>query len=492
MALNKTPRESALLPFIKAVRDGCGDGVAVKQARYLYLPHPSQLNPESPQQQERYTTYITNAEWHAFPQNTLATMLGRMRFDDATIELPEKIDYLNDDFDGDGLTLKTALKQCASNVLQVKWHVLLADYDGLADVPLSEVSKADAAAAKPRVNVKQYRREDVIKAHYEKRNGVTLLTYLMLQEVGVKFDPETAEETDTVTYLILAIDDIGYYQQKIVQSEDSEDEEGEKYYPKVGGKELQYIPVQFVTDGESQAGELPTSLGFMKPITDLAYARYNVSAWYKESMYMLQPTMTTSGWTDLGLETFKTANGGRDFFQMGSTAINNLPEGVTADVISADMDLGGYERYFTQNQNSVKSQGGSFDDDDGVVKTAKQASIDSAEQTAQLIDVKNGLEDAFKNILYYCGVFEGIYSPDEVSYKGIVIDLVDDFSAVKLTAEEVNTIVNLVMSGLITEERAINELIDGGWLKGDAEKLVAEAKEGLPSVTGANNNNETE
>jgi hypothetical protein len=113
----------------------------------------------------------------------------------------------------------------------MKWHLLVADYNGLSDVDLDSVSIADIELLAPRATIKQYARENVVNWHFDRVNGVMQLSWVQLLERGYKFDEESGEHEKLESYLILALDDNGdYYQQKVVYDEKGEKEKGDPSY----------------------------------------------------------------------------------------------------------------------------------------------------------------------------------------------------------------------------------------------------------------------
>lgn len=471
------PDLDLMLPYIESVRHAIEGSAVVKSKTYRYLPHPSQADTKSESAGIRYNQYIGGAEWDSFPELTERSMLGKLKLDGANVELHDRLEYLINDIDGDGLSLKGGMYQTAKNILEVKWHLLLADYQGLSDLDVSDLSIADLKVLNPRAKIKQYTRENVVTWNYDRINGVMQLTYIMLRELGTEFNYETKKTDEVVSYLVLGLDETGYYQQKIVETKDGQ-VEGERTYVSVGGSVLQWIPIQIATDSEQSAGAMPKGLGFLGSICDLAYARYRVSADYKEAMRMLPPTTYIKGMGEAEWSTFQEVNG-RAYIATGAGAVNMLDGEASIEVIGADTELQSYERYFEQNKSKVQALGGVFKEDASSAKTATESAIDSAEQNATLVDIATGVEQAFKNVILYCGMFEGLYSPDNIEQNkdDVVIEITRDFDRIKLSHEEVRVTLELVMSGLMTKEQAVKKLVAGGWLEGDAETLLQEIEE---------------
>lgn len=464
---------------VQSVRDAVAGSVFVKDKSTDYLPNPSEIDTTSPDAVARYNRYLQGAEWDAYPEQTLRSMLGKLRVDDAVVELPDSVAYLSEDTDGDGMSLKAMMQQSASELLQVKWQCLVADYQGLTDVAIEDISVAELSALDARPVIKAYSRENVIYPHYSRINGKLQMSYLMLREVGSTFDQGTMVDTPVKSYLILALDEEGnYYQQKITDGGNASLVEGERNYVTVGNTPLKWLPVQFVMDEQGVTGKLPKELGFLAPICDLTYARYQMSAEYKEAMRSMPPTRDVLGLAGTKMDQFKEANG-RSYYATGANAVNFLPEGVSVELNSANMEVEFYERYFAANEDKIRSLGGVIVSDQSSDKTATEVSTNAAEQNARLTSIADGIEAAYKRIISYCMMFEGAASQDnvEASMDLITLELNRDFAAAKLTTDEVRAIQELVLNGLLTRKMAIEKLLAGGWLMGDIEQILADLEQ---------------
>lgn len=465
--------EAALmLPKIQETRTALDGEFFVKQAGYDLLPHPSDGDKTTVDAKNRYEIYRSNAEYQNYGGQTLASLLGRMKIKEADLQLPEKLAYLLESADNDGTSLVGMLDQTASEIMSIKWQVLVADYLGLSELDLMDVSIEDVKRANPRATIKAYNRDKVVNWHFSRINGVMQLTYIMLREDGTQFNPATAEHTAVESYLVLALDDDGaYYQQKIVKKS-AGIEAGERSYVTVSGSTLDWLPVAFASDTEIKAGSLPKQMGFISPICDLALARYRMSAEYKETIRNLPPTTYVFGARSNFMEQFEAANG-RAYLETGSGSRNTLPEGCTVEVIGCDTSVLPYESYFERNTQEARQMGAVLQGDVKAA-TATEADIAAAENNARLVSLAQGLESAYQKAILYCGMFEGLWGADaiEQSMDQITISLPRTFAKSKLTVEEVRVIQELVMSGLKPKELAIRELTEGGWSMDDADAVI--------------------
>jgi phospholipid N-methyltransferase len=215
-------------------------------------------------------------------------------------------------------------------------------------------------------------------------------------------------------------------------------------------------------------------LGFLSPICDLALARYRMSAEYKETIRNLPPTTYTKGWVGNDHDVFKQINNGRDFIITGSGSVNNLPGDVTVEIVGVDAQVQSYVEYFERNTTQARQLGAVIPDASDVQKTATEVTSTQSEQNAVLLNVAESIESCYTRAILYCGMFEGLWSPDAIEQNAeqILIELHKEYTASKLTVEEVRVIMELVLSGLKTKEQAIRELEAGGWSKEDAETTL--------------------
>jgi hypothetical protein len=488
MADSLIPRNeyTKMLPSIINVRDAIDGEYAVKFRQgpdgtpgTWHLPNPSETDTKSAESKARYARYKAGAEFDEFPSQTLYSILGRMAIDKSGLGLPSSVDYLEQDADGDGQALTGLMEYVASEVLQVKWVALVCEYQGLSGLDIDQLSKADADQLQPRSTIKAYNRESIIDWEFERRNGVMQLTYIVLRYVGSELDQNSRVRTPVRSDLVLGLDEDGnYYQQKIVDGE-----EGPKEPVTINGVPLKWLPVVFIADQEMKPGKLPEPMGYLGPIVNAAYARYVKSAYYAEAMYYLAPTMFTKGWRAGDVDTFKEANNGREFIETGAGRVNNLPNDVTVEVVSASAECQFYENYLTYNEKKIRALGGVFKTDDTAARTATEAGLDAAERVAKLQTVADSMERGFTRAVLYCAMFEGTYKPDQIEshIDDVAIDIPRDFAKPKLTPEEVDRIINLVMSGLMTIDQAVRSLVEGGWHIDDAETVLAELQVSGPA-----------
>lgn len=469
---------SLMYDNIIQIRDVIKGSPFIKDKGTTYLEHPSSVDKDP----QRYREFISGAEFDEFTGNTERVMIGRMKLDDAKFEPDSRLSYLQNDVDGDGLSMRGLIESCCSNVMEVKWHVLLSDYKGFTSAPLDAVSMQDIQDAKQRATIKQYARESLLDWGFSRINGVYQVDYMVLCESCLVRDPESGDKSTIESYLKLAIDDIGYYQQKQTSSLLSENGWGEKHYILVGGKNLKFIPVSIVCDEEFAAGCLPQQLGFLSAIGDLALYRYRVSAKYKEALAALVPTMHVTGVSNTDWEIFKEVNG-RSYVSSGAFDPNIWPsENTKFQLIESKQSLQQFIDYFEDNKNKVRAAGGVFKTDNTVQRTATEVLTEAETTTSILRPIADNVESAVVEQVAYCAMFEGLVSQDDVyKYTGEVeLALSKEFAINKLSVEEVKVLLDVYMTGLLPKDEFLTILEMGGWTNSSAEDLLKRIEEQAP------------
>lgn len=461
------PDYDAYVEELQKVED-CVEGAArIKSQKGKYYPNPSQVDTTSKQSIARHSELIANAEFDEQPSDTLHTMLGKMRIAETECELPERLDYLIEDSDGDGQNMSASIEYAVSGVIKHKYQAVIADYQGLSGVDLESVSLADMQELNPRAVLKHYKRQHVVNWYYARVNGRMQLAWVCLLETGDHFDPETMEHDEVQSYLILGLDENGdYYQEKRVRGAVSQD--GEREYVQVGGKPLKFIPIEIISDQEQPSGAMPKGTGFLSRICNASLDKYRMSGVYKEVLRNLSPTLITSGWKRGDKDLFKDMNG-RDYLAMGGNQTNNLPAGVTYDLLSADVAVDPYQWYLEYSDKKILSMGG-VAKQEAMNMTATEADINAAEQNAKLKTIADNVESAFERLIAYCGMFEGLVRPEEVMKQGdIIVSLPRDFATPKLSVEEVKVMIELKNAGEMSPEEFDRQMKKGGWRSKDME-----------------------
>lgn len=488
-AIQSNPQYDLAKKPLQKIRLALQGSPFVKQAGRNYLDYPAEVeNGDQALSRARYNKYLEGAEFDDFVEQTQRTMTGKLSLGSVNVELDATLDRLESDIDGDGTTIQGAMQEVSNNVLAAKYHIGLADYQGLSELAADEVSIGELEDLDPRATIKFYTRESLVDWDFERINGRMQVTYMMLEEIESRLDKVSLQRDTIQSYLILALDDDGnYYQEKLTQVEGDGGyiRSDERNYPVIDGQPLDFIPVYFFSDEKLPSGSLPLRLGYLSALSDIAYSKYSVSADYKEAMRQLPPTTYIKGMNPADWMTFKEING-RDYVATGAGAVNVLTgDDSDVQVIGAETALDFYTKYFEDSDEKVRAQGGVFNTDSQTEKTAEEARINNAEQNAVLVGMAHSIKSGFERLIAYCALFEGLTSLEEVNQYNVKIDVNTEFGKVKLTPDEVTTIIQLYREMIFDEEEIARRLKDGGWLISDVDDLLGRLRTSDRLITNA-------
>jgi hypothetical protein len=469
---------------LEKVRDAVRGAFFVKRKGLRYLAHPSDIDQVSPAAIKRYSTYLQNAEFDDVPSFTMRSMLGRMALAQSTAVMPAGLEYLKENVDNDGLSLLGQAENVAANILQAEWHLLLAESvnSPSADTVLTP---AELAALGNRAAIKSYSRESVVDWDFRKVNGVNQLSYIKLKERKYKLNYLTGSRLEFDDYLILALDEQGNYiwwRETVPSGGNGSTDRTEPTTVLAGGMPLKWLPVEIVASVEPESGKMPLQLGFLSPIVDKVLHRYVDSANYAEGRMSLIPTINTSGWKMNDMEVFRECNGGRDYIVLGSKDnVNNLPEGVTMDILVANAALEHFVTYRNNNAQDIRALGGEFSGDETAGKSDTQSGNESSDKAAKMLSIVNNIEQAYKRLITYCGVLQGVYQQENIEQElnNIELSLNRSFAKAQRSVEEGRFIVTeLRMSGLFNNERILSLLKAAGWNDFEIEDILNDLDSG--------------
>lgn len=445
----------ATIAEVRRMRDSVAGQAAIKRAGQAYLPAPCADDDDDPDAAvKRYDSFKLYAEYDNVPSNTLDTLTGAMFRVDATAQLGPLDERLLDDADGNGVGLLELIEVTAAECLQMRYHGLLVEYNGLAGVDPSEVTVEMKQAAALRAVIKQYQREDIKNWSYRVIDGAKKLNVVVLAQCETQLD-EDLKDTKVESLLKLALDANGdYYQQRLVGDSG---EWSERVYPLAAGQRLKEIPFEIVLSSTRNTGSVPAQLGYLDPISTKCVQRYQVSALLKEALRITaQPTSYSKGWTPASLQLYQKATG-RQRVALGSG--QHIPLFGEADVgyLTWNADSSALFRYMDDNKKQIIAMGGVFNEETDSASTATAASINSAEKKGVLSGLAASIERSYGRVLYWVGQFEGVQVDQDVG-----VALTREFVAATLDATQRAAILGEVREGLYSRAEGLRQLERGG------------------------------
>jgi hypothetical protein len=151
------------------------------------------------------------------------------------------------------------------------------------------------------------------------------------------------------------------------------------------------------------------------------------------------------------------------------------------DILVANAALEHFVTYRDNNAADIRSLGGEFAGDESAGKSDTQANNEAADKASKMLSVVNNIEAAYKRLVAYCGVLQGVFRQDQIEQQlsQIEIKLNKEFAKGKRNVEEGRFIVTeLRMSGLFSDERILQLLKAAGWNEFEIEELLDERDSG--------------
>ena len=376
-------------------RDAVKGSVAIKEKKHAYLPVPDNKSLDDARGIEtvRYKQYLKRAVFTNFTGRTKNALVGAAFRKDPMYELPEAVDYLNQDATGDGLSLVQLAKDELSNLMETGRSLLLVDYPQADnDLSLEDVNMLDL-----RASIVPYTAEQCVNWKTSVINGRRLLTLCVLAEPYFNTDLEFSHDSD-IQYRVLRLTDEGYSQQIYRDDKPVTDE----IYPrKADGSVWEEIPLIFVgsKNNDSTIDDAPLS-----DIADVNVAHYRNSADYEESCFITgQPSLFITH--SLTSEQFEEYN--PDGLILGSRAGHVLGETGSAILLQASPNNLVMEAMKAKEQAMVMI-GARIITDRGGNETAEGARIRFASENSVLGDIVSNLSQGLEKAIGYVCEFMGV------------------------------------------------------------------------------------
>ena len=480
------PDYDCTIDAVYLVRDTIEGSNAIKNGlrSSVYLPNPTDkdiLNSQDKSDSEcRYSAYKSRAEFDGFPARTESGYMGALKATPPEfVTIPPELDYLITDSDGDGLTLSESIEITQANLLEVKFHGLLADFNGLTENDINDgsaqLTRQQAQSAGLRATIKHYPRESIVDWDYGIVNGQNQLVYVKLSEKSSEIDRETFQRVSVENQLVLGLDENGqYFQQQIIKDDTGQEVKSEMLWPENNTGRMDFIPFEIVIEQKQKSSSLPKSLGIIYPISLKAISRYQVNADLKEALHRTaQPTSYSSGWTEANYATYKSLTG-RDYIALGSGDHMPLPEGSEIGYIQWDADSNAMFKYLEDNQKEAKALGARFDTSDPKDEAVGVAKIRSAEELSALVNIQTAVMESYTRVMTWCYWYMSTNTNDPE----IELVLNKEFNKVTITAQDQAAILANFNMGLIDRLEALKQLERGGILTIKAEDLLGRAEAG--------------
>ena len=422
-----------------------------EQNHFNYLPVPSDCSGKA---DPRYLAYIARAVYYNVCQPTRDALVGQIFLRPPMVELDDRLQFLIDDMNGEGLTLEQMARRAANYVVPFGRGGFLADFPNMGG---REVTNQDIANG-VRPIIKFYEPWSIRNWVVEKRGNVEKIVMLVLDEAFEKVSKDDEFNVEIVIHQrVYRLQDAGEVNgvQTYCCTVEVFDDEGESIdsYNVCGqdGTPLQQIPFEPIgsEDNDMNVDDPPFT-----GLANLNIAHFRNSADYEESAFIVgQPTLFYGGFTDDWMENYY-----KDGIPFGSRASVAGPENSDATVLQADPNTLAFEA-MTHKEDQMFSIGAKIiNRDQKVEKKEAEVEIEAASQKSVLMNVRNNLQMALFAAVKHAASFIGV-DVTEGTHK---IELNENFDLTSASPDEIRASSELYQLGEISFKERREQLLRSG------------------------------
>jgi hypothetical protein len=325
----------------------------------------------------------------------------------------------------------------------------------LVDYPSSEhvETKADAELLKLRPYMNVYKTESIINWWTGRVKGVNSYTKIVLSEmVEVQDVDDEFIVKYKQQYRVLDIDD-GKYRVRIFEKDGEKDIQiGEDVYPKMNGKEMDFIPFYIYPDIEIVK---PALLGMI----NVNMSHYNTTSSHENGCHISGlPTLFVSG--------YRKQEGENLYVGGGEAQV--LPDAeAKAEYVGVESGFTALEKNLERKENMMAVLGSRMlQTQKKAVETEGVAAIHRAGEAATLTSMSILLSKtftrAFQTLFDWAGISETI-----------MVTINDDFNPYNIKPEMVTALLGAVQAGKMSDEAFFNNLKEGELYK-ESDNFVDE------------------
>lgn len=393
---------AAMFERWERIRDVLEGEDAVKRAGTKYLPKPN-ASDTSAENSERYNAYIARAQFYESTQRTLSGLVGQVFAIDPVIELPQSLESLKTDLDGNGVSLESSLEQAVSAVVAYARAGVFVDYPR-QEGPTT-VEQRDSGLIRP--NIIYYSPFSIINWRTRKIGAVMKLSMVVLAETHE--DQSDAFETKYLAqWRVLELDEAGIYHVKVYRRKETDNNEVkgeielvESFIPTdAKGDFFKEIPFSFI--GSLNNNEHPDKPP-LEGIASLNLGHYRNSADYEEACYMVgQPTVWASGldrkWIS---EVFKDQT-----LYIGSRSVIPLPANGSLGIVQAQANSMPFEA-MKLKEKQMTALGAKLVESAQVQRTLGEKRLEEAASASILVTCVKNVQAAYLKAFEWAKKFHG-------------------------------------------------------------------------------------
>lgn len=421
---------------------------AVKSRGTLYLPKPNPSD-RSAENTERYEQYLQRALFFNATQKTLSALIGAVYRKKPFTVLPDSIDYIYDNIDGNGVSLAQQSQRVTREVIAKGRCGVLVDYPSVEGNVTIE--RARNENLQPYTVV--YETKAIVNWLTERQGSQVKLKTIVLSEevesITSIFTTETIQQ-----FRVLHLDENNQYVQYVYQIDDQENlTDQETIYPTdANGNRLNEIPFTFVgsENNDYSVDEPP-----LYDLTNVNLSHYRNSADNEEASFIHgQPSL------------FLYVNNGPavneanpDGIKVGSRAANILGADDRAELLQCNANALPRENMRDKEQMMIML--GARLITPSQQETAEAARIKHAGDNSTLGIIVKNVDNAYTKVIEWLQLFQ------TGTIEEFAFQINNDFFYEKMNAQDRTAWIMDIQQGIVAVNDYREALRDSGLIPDD-------------------------
>lgn len=435
----KHPKYNNNLELWNLIEDCIFGEKTIKDAGEKYLPRPSGMANDL-EGNKAYKNYITRAHFPDFTSKFLSGLTGVTKINPPKITLPDKLEYLKENADGDGTPLDVFFFQSIRLALKTGRQLIFVDVD-------QENNRLKLV----RYNAKELVNWGNVKKTYNDKSADFYVLEEMINTSDDIFTHEYEEQYRVLTTLDILSESDSYFTSVLCNKEGDLIEE---VTPSLTGKKFKGLPVVIIgsTDIGVEIDQIPL-LGVSK----CAIQIYMKDADLSNAMFLTcNPTLVISGVTAKEDESSEVLIGSNV-----SITLENPESKVyyTKTDSSGIAEVGKAKKTYLEEAKHAGSA--LLSNEQTGVESGEALRIKSASTSASLSTVSQSVARGFEKAIRYMAKWINI-NEEEVN-----ISVDTDYLDNMMTPDVVRELISLFEKNVITHETILNKLIEGKFLDED-------------------------
>lgn len=452
----------------KMISDVIAGKKAIDEEGDKYLPKPSGRS------DNEYAAYQKRAVLYNATARTMDGLLGALFRKDVKAIVPEELEYLLYNTDGEDNGINQFSKKVATQVISKGRQGILVDFPQASGVE----TLADERKANMKARIQSYTPESIVNWKVVKDGGLLKLTHVLLKEEEHRAKGHAFKFAKFTRYRVLELHEEGFYFIRILEESVNKDNksvwtEVETIVPRLpNGELLDRIPFFFVgsIDNGAKVNKAP-----LYDLAQLNLSHYRNSADFEEALYMIgQPTSWISGLN----KDFIDEN--QNNIKIGSRITWLLPSEAQVGLLESRADKQLLQKAMELKESEMLGLGARImqDNSSSGSESAESVSLRRSGESSQLSCIADNINAAMTEALKLCALWMGL-DPTGVKYS-----INKEFFSKRLTHQEITALVSAWQGSAISRTVLFDNLRKGEIIDPtfDDEEIISDIEEEEPNI----------